>query len=44
MKHCVDSQALFTDKQTGKADINGLQMMEEPDVLSVLVKTKHPHH
>jgi hypothetical protein len=40
MKHCVDLQALLTDKQTGEADIDGLQMMEELDVLSVLVKTK----
>jgi hypothetical protein len=38
MKHCVDLQALLTDKQTGEADI-GLQMMEQLDALSVLVKT-----
>jgi hypothetical protein len=42
MKHCVDLQALLTDKQTGEADIDGLQMMEELDVLSVLVKTDAP--
>jgi hypothetical protein len=29
MKHCVDLQALLTDKLTGEADIDGLQMMEE---------------
>jgi hypothetical protein len=38
MKNCVDFQALLTDKQTD--DIDGLQMMEELDVLSVLVKPK----
>jgi hypothetical protein len=42
MKYCVDLQALLTDKQSGEADINGLQMMEELDVLSVLVKTNTP--
>jgi hypothetical protein len=42
MKHCVDLQALHTDKQTGESDIDGLQMMEELDVLSVLVKSKRP--
>jgi hypothetical protein len=25
MKHCVDLQAVLTDKQTGEADIDGLQ-------------------
>jgi hypothetical protein len=39
MKHCVDLQALLTDRQTGDADTDGLQMMEELDALSVLVKT-----
>jgi hypothetical protein len=39
MKHCVDLQALLTDRQTGEADIDGLQMMGELDALSVLVKT-----
>jgi hypothetical protein len=39
MKHCVDLQALLTDKQTDKADTDGLQMMEQLDALSVLVKT-----
>jgi hypothetical protein len=28
MKHCVFLQALLTDKQTGEANIDGLQMME----------------
>jgi hypothetical protein len=42
MKHCVDLQALLTDRQTEEADIDGLQMMEELDALSVLVKTKRP--
>jgi hypothetical protein len=39
MKRCVDLQTLLTDRQTDEADIDGLQMMEELDVLSVLVKT-----
>jgi hypothetical protein len=43
MKHYVDLQALLTDKQTGKADIDGLQMMEELDVLSVLEKQMLHH-
>jgi hypothetical protein len=42
MKHCVDVQALLTDIQTGEADIDGLQMAEELDALSVLVKTDAP--
>jgi hypothetical protein len=42
MKHCVDLQALLTDRQTREADIDGLQMMEELDALSVLVKTNAP--
>jgi hypothetical protein len=42
MKHCVDLQVLLTDKQTREADIDVLQMMEELDVLSVLVKTNAP--
>jgi hypothetical protein len=42
IKHCVDLQALLTGKQTGEADIDGQQMMEELDVLSVLVKTNDP--
>jgi hypothetical protein len=42
MKHCVDLQALLTDKQTERADIDGLQMMEELDALSVLIKKKRP--
>jgi hypothetical protein len=42
MKHYVGLQALLTDKQTGEADIDGLQVMEELDVLSVLVKAKRP--
>jgi hypothetical protein len=42
MKHCVDLQALLTDKQTGEADIDGLQIMEDVNVLSVLVKTNAP--
>jgi hypothetical protein len=33
---------LLTNRQTGEADIDGLQMMEELDVLSVLVKTNAP--
>jgi hypothetical protein len=41
-KHCVDLQALLTDRQTDEADIDGLQTMEELDALSVLVKTKAP--
>jgi hypothetical protein len=40
MKHCVDLQALLTDRQTD--DIDALQMMEELDALSVLEKTKPP--
>jgi hypothetical protein len=42
MKHCVHLQALLTDKQTGEADIDGLQMMEELDALSVLIKSDAP--
>jgi hypothetical protein len=40
-KHCVDLQALLTDRQAELILIR-LQMMEELDVLSVLVKTKRP--
>jgi hypothetical protein len=42
MKHYVDLQALLTDRQTSGADIDGLQMMENLDELSVLVKTNAP--
>jgi hypothetical protein len=42
MKHCVNLETLLTDK-TGEADTNGLQMIEELDVLSVLVKP-NVHH
>jgi hypothetical protein len=41
-KHCVHLQALLTDNQTGDADIDGLQKMDELDALSVSVKTKAP--
>jgi hypothetical protein len=41
-KHCVDLQAVLTDKQSGEADIDGLQMMDELDALCVLVKTNAP--
>jgi hypothetical protein len=42
MKQCVDLRALLTDRQTGEADIDELQMIEELDALSVLVKTNAP--
>jgi hypothetical protein len=42
MKHCVHLQVLLTYKQTGEADIDRLQVMEELDVLSVLVKNERP--
>jgi hypothetical protein len=38
VKQCVDLQAFLTDKQRGKADIDGLQMVGQMDALPVLVK------
>jgi hypothetical protein len=40
IKRWVDLHTLFTDKETGKADIDELQMMEEQDALSVLANVK----
>jgi hypothetical protein len=35
MKHCVDLETFLNDTQAGKADIDGLQIMEELDASAV---------
>jgi hypothetical protein len=42
MKHCVDSQALLTDKQTGRADIDGLQMNRRTGCVVCFSENKRP--